>query len=99
MVQIIWLASAKTDLKQIFDFISEDSKRFAKYQIIKIKNSTSTLKTFPNAGKEVLEYPNEKIKELVESNYRIIYKIISPSLIHILMVHHGARLLSKRFND
>ncbi len=36
MVQIKWLKSANTDLKEIYDFISLDSKRYAKHQVEKI---------------------------------------------------------------
>lgn len=37
MVQIKWLSKAKNDLKEIYDYISLDSERFAKLQISKIQ--------------------------------------------------------------
>lgn len=45
MVRIKWLKSAKTDLKEIFDFISLDSKRYTRFQIEKIQKRTEILKT------------------------------------------------------
>ncbi|HCT55062.1 MAG TPA: type II toxin-antitoxin system RelE/ParE family toxin, partial [Balneola sp.] len=50
---------------------------------------------FINSGKLVRELEREDIRELVEGNYRIIYKIINNNMIHILMIHHNARDLTK----
>jgi toxin ParE1/3/4 len=55
MVEIRWLESAKIDLKDIYDFIAADSKKYAKHQISKIRNRTQILKNQPNAGKVVSE--------------------------------------------
>ena len=42
------------------------------------------------------EYNDENYRELIEGNYRIVYKIVNKYLIDILTVHHAARDLSKR---
>lgn len=96
MVRIKWLKSAQTDLKEIHDYISLDSKRYAKLQVERIYQKIQILQLQPLIGKQVKEIKNTTIRELVEGNYRIIYKIISYNVIHILMIHHGARDLSKR---
>ncbi|HCT54093.1 MAG TPA: type II toxin-antitoxin system RelE/ParE family toxin, partial [Balneola sp.] len=36
MVQIRWLKDAKEDLKEVFEYIALDSKRYAQLQIEKI---------------------------------------------------------------
>jgi addiction module RelE/StbE family toxin len=99
MVRIKWLVSAKNDLKEIYDYISFDSKRYAKLQLERIQNSTEILKTQIEIGKIVDEIGDPKIREIVEGNYRIIYKIISKNELHILMVHHGARDLKRRMTE
>jgi plasmid stabilization system protein ParE len=96
MVQIKWLVSAKTDLKEIYEYIALDSKRYAKLQVQRIRGATAILKSYPEAGKIVLEINNSEIRELVEGNYRIVYRTVSPNLIHILLVHHAARDLVRR---
>jgi len=96
MVQIKWLKSAKTDLKEIYDFISLDSKRYPQFQIEKILNKTEILKIGNIIGKKVPEIDDENIREIFEGNYRIIYRIISPNEIHILLIHHGAKDLLRR---
>lgn len=96
MVQIKWTFHALEDLKDIFEFISKDSSRYAQVQVVKIKARTRTLKKYPLAGRIVPEYGNENFRELIEGNYRIIYKTINNNQIDILTIHHAARDLSKR---
>ncbi|MCD4772955.1 MAG: type II toxin-antitoxin system RelE/ParE family toxin [Bacteroidales bacterium] len=96
MVQIRWLKDAKTDLKEIFDYISLDSKRYARLQVERIQQRTKILKFHPNLGKIVGEIDNPKIKEIIEGNYRIIYRNVNEKRIDILLVHHEARDLKRR---
>ena len=96
MVQIKWLSDAKTDLKEIFDYISLVSKRYARLQVEKIQQRTKTLKSHPRLGKTVDEINDPQIKEIIEGNYRIIYRIVSENRIDILLIHHGARDLKRR---
>ena len=96
MVRIKWLTSSKQDLKEIYDYISLDSKRYAKLQIDKIYAKTQVIKKQIYIGKEVEEIKDASIREVIEGNYRIIYRIKSATEIHILMIHHGARDLRRR---
>lgn len=96
MVRIKWLKSAKTDLKDIFDYIAKDSKSYAKLQVERIVNRTQILHKHFFSGKIVEAFNDSTIRELVEQNYRIIYRIVSPQEVHILMIHHSARDLSRR---
>ncbi|MFY9243579.1 MAG: type II toxin-antitoxin system RelE/ParE family toxin [Polaribacter sp.] len=96
MVQIVWLKDARTDLKEIYEYIAIDSKRYARLQVERIKDSTKILYTKPQIGKLVQEINQPEIREIIEGNYRIIYKHTSSDKIHILMVHHGARDLQRR---
>ena len=96
MVQIKWTRLSVDDLKGIYEFISRDSVKYAKLEIIKLKLRTNILKTLPFSGKEVPEINSEIYRELIEGNYKIIYKIIDVKTIHILTIHHSARDMSKR---
>jgi plasmid stabilization system protein ParE len=51
MVRLNWTFQAKDDLKAIAEYISRDSKRYAKLQVIRIKNRTRILKTQVRSGK------------------------------------------------
>jgi plasmid stabilization system protein ParE len=87
---------AVDDLKRIYDYISKGSKKFAQLEVLKIKTRTRILKTKPLIGKEVFEKEDISVRELVEGNYRIIYKIIDKNRIDILTIHHTARNLDNR---
>jgi len=99
MVQVKWTKLAIEDLKGVYDYISRDSVKFAKIETIKLKIRTNILKRYPLAGKPVPEMNNEIFRELIEGNYRIIYKIIDVETIHILTIHHSARDLMRRQLD
>lgn len=96
MVRINWTIQAKDDLKSIAEYISRDSLRYAKLQVIKIRTRTRILKYHVKIGKMVSEIGDQNIRELIEGNYRIIYKIVSENQIDILTIYHSARDLSKR---
>ena len=96
MVQVKWTNLAVEDLKEIHDYVSRDSANYARIQLIRIKSRTKILKSLPFSGRIVPEYNDENYRELIEGNYRIIYKIVNKHLIDILTVHHAARDLSKR---
>ena len=96
MVRINWTFQAKEDLKNIAEYISNDSKRYAKLQVLRLKNKTDILKNHIRIGRIVPEMNIENIRELIEENYRIIYKIVSQEQVDILTIHHSARDLQKR---
>lgn len=96
MVQIRWSTLSVGDLKEIFEYISRDSKRYATIQLVRLRAKAKILKDYPLAGKIVEEYADERFRELIEGNYRIIYKIVSSTQVDIITVHHSSRDLSKR---
>ena len=96
MVRLNWTFQAKDDLKAIAEYISRDSKLYAKLQVTRLKNRTRILKTQVRSGKIVPEINKGNIRELIEGNYRIIYKIEKDNRIDILTIHHSARDLTRR---
>ena len=94
MAKIIWTQRSLTDLKTIAEYISQDSLRYASLTIERIINVTLYLETNPRIGRMVPEVgKQDTIREIIFGNYRIIYNISSPELIHILTVHHTSRQL------
>jgi addiction module RelE/StbE family toxin len=92
MVKIIWTEFAIEDLKLIHDYISKDSRVYADKFIEKLISRVDQLESNPYSGRIVPEFNIEMIRELIEGNYRIIYKINS-DFIGIVRVHHSARQL------
>ncbi len=92
MVIIEWSEIALDDLKEIHVYISKDSKIYADRHINKLFTLVDQLETHPKSGRVVPEYNVDTIRELIEGNYRIVYKIVQDT-ISILRVHHASRLL------
>ena len=65
MVRIRFTKQSLFDLKEIYDYISYDSKKYAQYQILKIRNSIKILKQYKFSGKIVEEYNDENIREII----------------------------------
>jgi addiction module RelE/StbE family toxin len=75
MAEIIWTKWAIKDLKSIFEFVSIDSKFYAVRFIDSIISRVDQLSKYPLSGRIVPEKNNPIIRELINGNYRIIYKI------------------------
>ena len=96
MVKVVWTELSTTDLKEIFDYIADDSVRYASITANKIYQRVQPLSENPLMGRIVPEFNKKDIRELLEGNYRIIYRIRNASEIDILRVYHVARLLRKK---
>ena len=96
MVKIVWTDLSVSELKNIYDYISIDSKRYAKNQVERIKSKTLIIKTMPEIGRIVPELESSEIRELIEGNYRIVYRIKTRDYIEIITVHHTSRNLYSR---
>ena len=93
MARLNWTNGAESDLKNIFEYISMDSKRFAAIHIKRIREKARLLKNHPRLGRVVPELEDDNIRELIFGNYRIIYRLVNQEQIDILTIFHSARLL------
>jgi toxin ParE1/3/4 len=96
MVKIVWTELSTSDLKEIFDFIADDSLRYATITANKIYNRVKPILENPYIGRMVPEFTKKSIREIIEGNYRIIYRIKNKNQVDILRVYHTSRLLKKK---
>jgi addiction module RelE/StbE family toxin len=92
MVKIVWTNLAVSDLKTIHDYIQKDSFIYANRVLENIISRIEQLENFPKSGRVVPEFDNENIRELIQGNYRIIYKV-SIRKVSIVRIHHASRLI------
>ena len=75
-VKIIWSQSAKTQLREVFDYhLAVASERVALRLVEKIASRVNILKDNPQAGsreESLTTYP-QGFRYLVEGNYKIVY--------------------------
>lgn len=91
-----WSKPAKTDLKQINDYIARDSKFYAQKVSLEIVEKSEKLNSFPDVGRIVPEIGDPKVRELLIYSYRLIYEIF-PNRIEVLALIHGKRNFMKDF--
>jgi addiction module RelE/StbE family toxin len=90
MAQISWTKRSIQDLKSIDDYISLDSTFYAARFISKLIKRVDILIEFPESGRMVPEKNTPEIRELIEGNYRIFYRLRKGE-VTILRIHNAAR--------
>ncbi len=93
MVEIKWTSNALEELDDIANYISKDSPKYAQILIKQIYEMISHLEQFPKFGRQVPEYNNPNLREILYKNYRIIY-LIKQNHLEIISIIHGSRLLN-----
>ncbi|PKL16021.1 MAG: type II toxin-antitoxin system RelE/ParE family toxin [Spirochaetae bacterium HGW-Spirochaetae-5] len=95
MAKIVWSPRAADNVESICEHISKDSKRYAQIFAEKIFETIKSIRENPLAGRVVPEYMDDKIRERIYKNYRIIYRL-KDEVIEIAAIYHGAQLVEKK---
>ena len=85
--------SVQQDIEEIIEYYYEDRKEYAEKIFKSISEKIMTLKSFPNKGRivpELLEYNINEYREVIESYWRIIYRI-EQSTVTIFAIIDGRR--------
>jgi toxin ParE1/3/4 len=91
-VNIFWSAEARKALRSIRRFIAQDSEFYAARTVARIIERVEITTMEPKRGHPVHEYPEEPLKEVHESPYRIIYSVSDDNFRVITIVHFRQRL-------
>jgi addiction module RelE/StbE family toxin len=93
LTKVFWTTTGLNDLKKIVIYIAADSKERAALIFEKMKAKAEKLSGMPLQGRIVPElqfYQVETFRELIESPWRIVYKI-EENKVYILSVIDGRR--------
>lgn len=88
---LIWTRRALADVQSVKQYIAEDSPHAAQLVTQRLIAAVERLALFPQSGRIVPEIADPLIREVIQGSYRIVYRLIHQEL-HILTVHHSARL-------
>lgn len=91
-MKIVWSPLSVDRLSEIAEHIARDNPSAAERLIDEIFIKVEHLKSFPDMGRIVPETNHRKIRELISTPYRIIYRI-EEKQISILTVRHGKQIL------
>jgi plasmid stabilization system protein ParE len=94
-VKIFWSPLAVERLEDIFEYISKDDSSAASKMIGRIFKRIETLSKFPERGRKVPEANREKIREVFEGEYRIIYRVESKK-IYVLSIRNFRQLVPNK---
>ena len=90
--RIDWSELGISSLEHIISFIAKDSPFYASSFTIKLLDIIDNLIAFPNYGRIVPEIKDEKIREIIFHNYRIVYQY-GNHIITIVYVGHCSKSL------
>ena len=93
---IIWSSEARRSLRAIRRFIAQDSEFYAARMVMRIIERAERAALSPAQGHVVHEYPEQPLKEVHESPYRIIYGFSDEEFRVVTVVHFKQRLEKKR---
>lgn len=84
--------AARRDLDEIAAFIAQDSPEAAARWIALLMRRARRAVAFPLWGRAVPEVEREDVREIIESNYRIIYQILDrEDVVEVIMVMESHR--------
>jgi toxin ParE1/3/4 len=90
--RIVWSRTAERDLRSLVRYISKDSPQRAEAFGYRIIAQVEMLCEHPHLGREVPEFSQPELREVIVSPYRVVYKVNAEMLlIEILRVWHAAR--------
>lgn len=92
MTPLIWTRRVIDDIQSIRQFIAQDSPHYAELVPQRLIASVERLPALPQSGRIVPEIDDPTLREVIQGSYRIVYRLIREE-IHIITVHHAARLL------
>jgi len=97
-MKVYWTDRAKQRLRLIEEHIAKDAPSTAEKTIQRILARSRQIEGVPRSGRQVPEYSNTQIRELLERPYRIVYRILSDR-IDIVTVMHYRQLLPSDLGD
>lgn len=97
-MEIFWTETGLITLEEISDYIAKDSPLNADRFIREIVSKADLLINTPRIGNKPPELEGSEILQLLQGDYKILYKI-SDNIVNILAVIHGKRDFARLRSD
>jgi len=89
---VIWSAEAQAQLAAIKEHVAQDSQQNAAALIRRLVDRVDQLKIAARSGREVPEYPDTGLRELLSRPYRIIFRKRDENVEVVTVMHYRQRL-------
>lgn len=93
-MKIIWSPLAIDRITEIARFIALENPSAANELVTNIFYHVDQLESFPESGPMVPELNRKEIRQLIEGNFKIVYRI-SKKEISILTIRHNRQLFTE----
>jgi toxin ParE1/3/4 len=94
MTRVIWSPRALADLDAIEAYIAKDRPVAGQRLVAKIVKRAKRIELFPLSGSIVQEDDRQRYRQILQGNYRVIYRHESAAnTAFVITVIHAARLL------
>jgi plasmid stabilization system protein ParE len=90
-MKVRWTPRAAEDLVAIARYIAEDNPTAARTHAARLKAIAESVAHFPNRGRVMPEVGRPDVRELLEGNYRIVYRVFGDRC-DILTLFEGHKL-------
>jgi len=93
-MKVRWTEQSHARLAEIFEFVARDDLEAADRLVARLIEGGEALGRFPRSGRRVPEIRSADVREVIEGNYRIVYRV-RKRVVEILTVFEGHRLLRR----
>jgi plasmid stabilization system protein ParE len=90
-----WSLRARRDLLEIGRFIARDDRSAARRWVERLRERARQAAAVPRAGRRVPELERDDVREVLQGNYRIVYRVRDRA-IEVLTVFEAHRLFPSR---
>jgi addiction module RelE/StbE family toxin len=98
VIKLRWTTQAVEDLEAIRNFIANDSAAYADLAVARLLEAVERLEHFPRSGRIVPELSDPQLREIIESPYRIVYRVRDET-VEVLTVFRASRLMPSVLGD
>lgn len=96
-MKIVWSPLAIEQVKDIANYIALDKVPATQSWIEEVFDSVKRLEEFSESGRKVPEIDRENIREIVNGNYRVIYKIENNKVLVLTVKNYRQQLNQEEF--
>ena len=89
-MKIRFTRSARGQLLGAIEYIGQDDAAAAAKVLLRVEKAIARLKTFPQSGRKIPEFPALPHRELVVAPFRVFYRVAEQELL-IVAVWHSAQ--------
>ena len=92
MAKVIWTKQVLEDFENLLEYIGTDAPVAARRLGQKLIDHVEVLEKHPHLGNFLPEDETGTYRQILQGNYRIIYRIES-NAVYLIALYHAARLL------